>query len=658
MSKLFRSICAGLLTVVLLSACTGAPSVTRPVWSDLSGNTAATTQSAEQTSEPKPPSTDAPEPTPPESTIPIEPVTYPAWKEHADVELLADLDCGLGEIMSLSIHGEQLLLSYALSDAEGGAFVRASAQVLNLLTGELSDPVELSDANRIAVFLENGNVCVYDQLACVAEVYAPNGKKQYTFVSQSTSVGFYLDPAGDGTLWAYSWETPAVTKVPLSGEATDTFELSVDGGGYIMGHRDNVLYYSAWDGVSESVYAIDYEGEIIRLPMAEGFHWGGNCLFTDTYPNRILDPADPEQFYRIGGEDAFAWVVAGSGTQLLVEVYGEEDDDGIGYVGSDYRVLDYEKGLYYPALPVDWERTYYHFVFLEEGVLCFLVGNYDENGFLTEVELCRWSYAHDAEPMEVEQVSFDRMELELAAITQRINEKWGVKVYYQPDLVHLVASDYDAAAVTDLQVLYSHILQLEDALSTYPEGFFDDLCYGDFTHLEIYICGKFTPLTPNGITTAEALSNTRGSAMVIGVNVEYLNGEYPRVLAHELLHIMERRIDQIDIDIFGEWITLTPGGHDAYYYSYHDENGYEMNDVTNTYYFEDDPADVYFVDAYSKSFPTEDRARVFEKLVESGGDPFFADSPVLMEKARVLCRIIRENFPSVAALERASWEVR
>ena len=63
------------------------------------------------------------------------------------------------------------------------------------------------------------------------------------------------------------------------------------------------------------------------------------------------------------------------------------------------------------------------------------------------------------------------------------------------------------------------------------------------------------------------------------------------------------------------------------------------------------------MDAYSKSFPTEDRARVFEKLMDSGGNPYFADSPVLMEKARTLCRIIREYFPSVAAIERASWEV-
>lgn len=600
-----------------------------------------------------PPKTDPP---PPETEpLPPEPATYPAWEGRADVELLASPDSTLGDVMSISAHGEKILLSYAQSDPEGMAFTAARAIVLDTVTGRLSDPIELSDTNRVAVYLDSGNVCVYDQLACIAEVYSSDGKKQYTFVSQNTSVGFYLDSTGNGTLWTYSWDSPTLTKVPLSGKPAETFDLPVGEGGYIMGQRDGILYYSAWDGVSESIYAIDEAGEVTHLPMAEGFYWGGNCLFTDTAPNRILDPTHPEQFYQIDSENAFAWVAAGSGTQLLVEVYGETDEDGV--IRSDYRVLDYEKGVYYPALPTDPDRFYYPFLFAENDTLYFLTGRYDDNGQLTEAELCRWSYAHDAEPVEVERLAFETLELEIASIARRINEAWGVKVYYQPDLIHLVASDYSAAAVTDLQVLYEHILQLEAALAAYPSGFFDDLCYGDFTHLEIYLCGKFTPLTPDGITTAEALANTRGSAMVIGVNVEYLDGEYVRVLAHELLHIMERRIDQIDIDILGEWVTLTPGGHDAYYYSYHDENGHEMNDVTHTYYFEDDPANAYFVDAYSKSFPTEDRARIFEKLMESGGNPYFADSPVLMAKARALCKVIRENFPSVAAAERASWEV-
>ena len=70
------------------------------------------------------------------------------------------------------------------------------------------------------------------------------------------------------------------------------------------------------------------------------------------------------------------------------------------------------------------------------------------------------------------------------------------------------------------------------------------------------------------------------------------------------------------------------------------------------------PKKIYFIDAYSKSYPTEDRARVFEKLMESGGDPYFADCPILMKKAEFLCTVIRKYFPSVAVVEHAAWELK
>lgn len=590
-------------------------------------------------------------PAPPETVPPAEPVTYPAWEEHSDIELLASLDSRYGDLQQMTCWRDRLLLSYAGYDQESGVLTDAYAQLLNVTTGELSEAVKLPSGDCRAVFLENGRICLYDPLACTAAVYDLAGNLQFCYECRDVSVGFDIDPAGCGTLWCYSGDSPVLTKVSLDGSSVKQITLPNVEGGFVLGHRDGVTYYSAWHGEDGRVWAIDPAGVVSLLDGAEQYYWGGGCLYTDGDPNWLADPADMDTVYRVQGEDAFSWVVAGLGSHLLAERFVDEGSS------SSLWVLDYKNAVRYPALNVEGERYCHQFCFSEEGVLCFVVGTYGASAETQSVQICRWSYRHDGADADLTCSARTETDLANAEIAARIKEKWGVSVIYTEPLIHRVASDYSTVAITDPLVIQNALNQVYDALSAYPDGFFDDLCYGSYTVLELYLCGKFTPLTEAGITTAEALSNTRGSAMVIGFNVELMDGEYVRVLAHELLHNMERRIDQIDVDALSEWIWLTPGGHDAYYYSYHDQDGNEMRDLSHTYFYESDPADAYFVDAYSKSFPTEDRARVFEKLMESGGDPYFADSPVLMEKARTLCHIIREYFPSVAALERASWEV-
>lgn len=664
MNRLLRSASIW-LAALLLTACTAAPAVTTRTTTSapLSSSTAT---SAVTSTDPLPPKTDPPSTlpettppatdTPPETVpTPPEPVVFPSWNGREDIELLAVPDSS-GELMEISQFGDEILLSFATMDGDSDGFISAFVQILNLTTGVLSDPISLPSPNFVASFLENGKICLCDSMDGIAAVYDRAGNQLLSFVSGNTEGALYLDPTGDGTLWCYGWDSTMLTRVPLGGGIAQRIDLPPSEMGYVECHRDGVLYYTAWNGEYSTHYAITADGEISYIEIPELYYWSEGYLYTDTQPNRIIDLADLNTVYRIHSEDPINWIAASIGDALLVECYISEEDYLDGY--SYYEVLDFRNGIYYPILPTEPFQFFNHFYSSEEGVIYFVTGRYNDSWLTTDLQICRWNYLHDGKEIEVEVLQTDSVPDENKIIAQRIFEKWGVNVYYQPNLLHLVASDYSAEAVNDSELLRQHLLQLEEALAAYPEGFFDDLCYGDYTHLEIYLCGTLTPLTPEGITTAEAIANTRGSAIVIGVNVYYLEGEYPRVLAHELLHCMERRIDQIDVDILGEWIALTPGGHDAYYYSYHDENGDEMNDFTHTYYFENDPANAYFVDAYSKSFPTEDRARIFEKLVESGGDPYFADSPVMLEKARTLCRIIREHFPSVAALDHASWEVR
>ena len=87
------------------------------------------------------------------------------------------------------------------------------------------------------------------------------------------------------------------------------------------------------------------------------------------------------------------------------------------------------------------------------------------------------------------------------------------------------------------------------------------------------------------------------------------------------------------------------------------------NELSDTAYTGDDPlaADmpdtVWFVDAYAKANPKEDRARIMEYLFDSKDElPAAFGSVHLMEKAQYLCAIIRECFPSTRAVETLPWE--
>lgn len=600
------------------------------------------------TTDPDAPS--ATDPLPPFTDPMGDPAVYPNWEAHGDIDLLAELGDERGELTEISRYGDHLLLSFAQANPEGGGYVAAYARTLNVITGVLSAPIPFSEPEACALWLESGSVCVYNPLAATAKVYDRQGKQQFRYEHPDGTALLSIDRTGEGILWCYSGTSACLTKVSLSGGEVKQFTVPSCTGGYIAGHRDGAAYYCGWDGMTNRYYAITPDGGVKSLSDVGDSFWGGGVWYTDQRPNRLVDPADPKTVYILGGEDSFSWIAAGAGTHLLT---AKTLQDG---VGTAYSVLDYMGALRYPEISVEEGTVLEHFLFAEDGTLYFVAAQYAGEESQT-YSLCRWNYLHNGEKANLQTMQATQTEADNAKIAAAIGQKWGISVIYAEPQLHQVASDYSTVAVTDPMKLQNALLQLQEALSAYPDGFFADLCYGSYTRLELYLCGKFTPLTAAGINNAEALSNTRGSAMVIGFDVNLMDGEYVRVLAHELLHIMERRIDQIDADALSEWIALTPGGHDAYYYSYHDENGNQVNDRTHTYSYESDPADAYFVDAYSKSFPTEDRARVFEKLMASGGDPYFADSPVLMEKARTLCRLIRRYFPSVAAVERASWEV-
>ena len=114
--------------------------------------------------------------------------------------------------------------------------------------------------------------------------------------------------------------------------------------------------------------------------------------------------------------------------------------------------------------------------------------------------------------------------------------------------------------------------------------------------------------------------------------------------------------------MFTKWNKLNPKGYD-YKYSYVDEEGVEYNAYNNAAYTPtdekslEDVNNIYFLDYYSNTFPIEDRARIFEYLMNANTELSFEfKSTHIQEKAKMLCKMIRLAIPSLPKDEVMYWE--
>ncbi len=222
--------------------------------------------------------------------------------------------------------------------------------------------------------------------------------------------------------------------------------------------------------------------------------------------------------------------------------------------------------------------------------------------------------------------------------------------------------DYSAEPFTVTPVISSVLSRLEEIFSLYPDGFFYRLKEDYYRGITIYLTGSLTPLdTMQNIVNAAAFtSTTNGNARIaIDIDAAVTNS----VIVHELTHVLDDRMIGEGWLTEEEWKALNPPGFD-YYYSYIDENGesYEYSgDQSYTMAGSSDSGNVYFIDSYSKTFPTEDRARLMEYLwssIESfsSDTDFFqfckekVDSDIveihLQEKLLLYLQIIQEHLSS------------
>lgn len=220
---------------------------------------------------------------------------------------------------------------------------------------------------------------------------------------------------------------------------------------------------------------------------------------------------------------------------------------------------------------------------------------------------------------------------------KEIEDKYHVDLVYK-DQVDLKDDTFEATKMNNNYTILEALDIIEKVFSKFNTEFFDE--FHDKDHekgLVIYLTGK---LIAND--EADTTSNPAGYTL-------YRNDSYNIVadiesyaldstICHELMHNIEHRIwDKFPYD---EWYKNNPMYYE-YMYTYRDDADFKFT------LSEEDKNMVSFVDQYSKSWPTEDIARIFENICNKDEKTYLLDYPHLKAKALLLKETIEKYFPSL-----------
>lgn len=263
-------------------------------------------------------------------------------------------------------------------------------------------------------------------------------------------------------------------------------------------------------------------------------------------------------------------------------------------------------------------------------------------------------HANAADSFQLYEATQQAIQMESAYIL----DNFGVHIVYDAEEVVTFEEDWKFEPCRDSLEIVLFVRDVKSIMSEYPKGFFTDLlCDGDKEGLYLLVISNFVRISEYQTSEAAALTSSYGPNIVITFASKYLDVMEANFY-HELSHAMEVRVEKMaearDQDIMTYWENDLNSDLYPYNHSYVDEDGFDYADYSGTISHIGEEA--YFIDTYSKTKPTEDRARIMEYL-GIGNTDVFAGTP-LKEKARFWTAAIREAFPSVKACEEpVFWEI-
>lgn len=525
-----------------------------------------------------------------------------------------------------------------------------SMRMYSLTTGEFIHEVDLSSYGMWGV-LEDGGLWMVDPyemraVACDASgnetlVLDRSGETQPERSPLSVAItedGKYLLARYDtGDIMELYDLTTGQMRLPQLPEQIEEPYLRACGNKFLLVDYDNYTeganYFLNPEDMSVE-YAGPAEGEGVTPGELRNYYYDGALVFGDGLEDspRFFMPVSREETY-CGGAFGCA----------IMQNYGE----------NSLRFYDLRNARFLGEVVMPWERYNISAMFLSSGAV--LITAFGDDGVCCYLyDLPALAAENSGETVETFCMTTREMEQETARIADEVMERTGVELLYGSAGNDFAIFDYVGVAELDPFTVYYAVSRSRDILMKYPEGMLREAYELTHNGLRIYLCAEIYGIQSSALGTAGGVTTDMDGYIIIAVDVgNNLNYDLP----HELSHAFDRRISYID-SVRGttwmqDWENATPIP-DCYANTY--KNYGDLGAYTAAEHREGE--EVWFVDSYSRTFPTEDRARIMENLFnmdrEFSAELFRHEN--LLYKARLYSYILRQCFPSCAVPEVLYWE--
>ena len=424
----------------------------------------------------------------------------------------------------------------------------------------------------------------------------------------------------------------------LTGTADLYGAQAINGGACITYVNSSQMTVFVWLDLSDSSLSENPFDEALNTLTFDGETWLAN-MEGYPYTNYILGSGQDDALF-ISPEDGSLSQIEGSGLILLSS--------------EDTLALYDTGGAFVSSCSIDADTLWFYsdYCIYSENFGGFFILAYSDYG----PELLFWDTDSNASGQDLETVSLSEYETvsagtgadaDLYERAAALGEEYGIEILIA-DQCSTEYTDFTAEQLIDDDLISESLDILEEALSNYPEGFFEQLKYDQVSKIEINLMGTITATNSNwGDESYNGFTEENGNTNVMVLDMNQL---YADTVYHEMSHIIDKKLEWDAYcrsnALFSEdtWASLNPDGFEyEYVYSGFDEN-----------YFEDDEY-LYFIDTYSMISPTEDRARILEYAM-AGYTTYFSDYEPTKIKLAYYCECIRDAFDTEGWPETTVWE--
>lgn len=236
-----------------------------------------------------------------------------------------------------------------------------------------------------------------------------------------------------------------------------------------------------------------------------------------------------------------------------------------------------------------------------------------------------------------------------------IEDKYNIKISIGEECSNILGG-YAIRPLTCYDDVANALNILDEELSKYPDGFIEQIRYENLDTIHFYITSDLIGTSSGTLETAGGFQMEIGNEALIVVDFNYFDIA-KSTIHHEFGHCIDDMLvynGGIDEKIWDTYNPVSVTGGSVYTDTY-DMFGNYGDEIYAYGTNGEDYENSYFVDTYSMTYPSEDRARIWENIMSDEGYVDWSRTPHLTAKLNYYAECIRQNFDSTGWNE-VRWE--